>query len=441
MMLKKYLMTGAALAVFAGATFAPSAAMAQDSAEVEALRAEVQLLRDQLATLSAKVDAAAAQPAEKPTTEVKWKGAPEFEGEGGWTFKPRGRILIDSAHVSGPGAINDAGLGFSNEVRRARLGVEGTIPGGFGYKFEADFASGDAELTDAFLTYKKKGLTVTVGQHNNFQSLEELSSSNDTSFIERSAFTDAFGFERRLGVSAQYKAGQLLLQGGVFSDNFEDLSNDENNAISLDGRVVYAPKLGKTQLHFGGSYHWRDLGDAITSLRYRQRPLVHSTDTRFIDTGSISGATDESNYGLEAALISGRFHAAAEGHWAKIKRTGFSDPTFFGGSVEAGFFLTNDTRGYKDGVFKGVKVKNPVSKGGFGALQFNARYDRLDLNDAGIVGGTQDGYMASLIWTPIDYVRFMINYAHLSYEDAAIPAGLDRNYSADVVGARAQISF
>lgn len=432
------LSTAASLAILC----AGSPALAQDNAsEVQALRSEIQVLKDQIAALSAKVDASVKAETKKPSGEIKWKGAPEIEGENGWTFKPRGRVLIDAATVSAPSSINDRGLGFSNELRRARLGVEGTIPGGFGYKLEADIAGGEAEITDGFLNYKDKGLTLTVGQHNNFQSLEELTSSNDTSFMERAAFTDAFLFERRVGVSAQYKSGALMLQGGVFTDNFLDLSNDENNAVSVDGRAVYAPKLGNSQLHFGGSYHWRNLGDALTSVRYRQRPLVHTTDTRFIDTGSLAGADDESGYGLEAAIISGRFHAAAETSWLRVGRTGFADPTFFGGSFEAGIYLTDDTRGYKDGIFRGVKVKNPVGKGGFGAVQFNARYDRLDLNNAGITGGIQDGYMASLIWNPVDYVRFMLHYGHLSYKDAVILAGTARDYSVDVVGARAQIVF
>jgi phosphate-selective porin OprO/OprP len=50
--------------------------------------------------------------------------------------------------------------------------------------------------------------------------------------------------------------------------------------------------------------------------------------------------------------------------------------------------------------------------------------------------------MASLIWIPTDYVRFLVNYARLSYDDAAIPAlGGDRDYGVDVLGARAQIDF
>ena len=431
-------------------TTSPAFAQSGD-AEMEALRAEVAALKEQLATISAKLDTVAAAPVKpipaapapekKGGPEIKFKGAPEISTADGWSFKPRGRIQYDAATVSAPNAIINDGKGFSNEVRRARLGVEGTMPGGFGYKFELDFAEGGAEFTDAFLNYKDGGLTITAGQHNNFQSLEELSSSNETSFIERSAFTDAFGFERRAGLSAQYKAGDFLGQMGVFTDDFSALSNDGNDTIGVDGRAVFMPKFGETQAHFGASYHWRDLGDTLTSARYRQRPLVHSTDIRFIDTGTLAGAKSESSYGLEAALISGRFHAAAEGHWQKLNRTGFADPTFFGGSIEGGIFLTNDKREYKDGIFKAIKVKNPVGKNGFGALQFNVRYDYLDLVDAGIIGGVQNSYQASLIWTPIDYVRFMLNYGKLSYTDAAIAAAGDRDYQVDVVGARAQISF
>jgi phosphate-selective porin OprO/OprP len=195
------------------------------------------------------------------------------------------------------------------------------------------------------------------------------------------------------------------------------------------------------QLHFGGSYHWSDLGDIITSTRYRQRPLVHSTDSRFIDTGNVTGVNSENSYGVEAAFIAGRFHGAAEAHWIEARRSGLANPRFFGGMIEAGAYLTNDSRAYNDGAFRGIKVKRPIGNGGFGALQFNVRYDRLDISDAGIAGGTQDGYMASLIWNPVDYIRFLINYGHLSYNDAAIIAGGTRDYSVDVVGMRAQVHF
>ncbi len=69
--------------------------------EVEALRAEVAALKEQLAAIAAKVDAVE----KKPVAEVKWKGAPETTGEGGWSFKPRGRIHFDTGTVSEPGRI------------------------------------------------------------------------------------------------------------------------------------------------------------------------------------------------------------------------------------------------------------------------------------------------------------------------------------------------
>ena len=422
-------------------------AQAMSAEEATALRAELTALRAKVETLEARLDQASPPPVPVPTpapapsstTEVKWRGAPVISTESGWSFKPRGRILIDAGYVGAPSARSSPALGFTNELRRARLGVEGTIPGGFEYKLEADFASGDVEVTDALLAYEHGPLKLTVGQHNNFQGLEELSSSNDTSFIERAAFTDAFGFTRRVGVSVEYAKDALLLQGGVFTDNFEALDSG-NDGISTDGRIVFAPKLGKTQLHLGASAHWRRIGDSVESIRYRQRPLIHNADVRFISTPEMD-ADSESGFGLEAAVVRGRWHAAAETYWQKVTRIGFADPEFFGGAVEAGLYLTDDTRSYRSGMFRGIKVKNPVGSGGIGAWQVNLRYDHLDLNDEGILGGKQDGYMASLIWNPIDYVRFMVNYARLQYSNAVIPAGGDRSYGVDSFGARAQVVF
>ena len=117
------------------------------------------------------------------------------------------RINIDADFVDAPDDVRaDGGLGF--EIRRARLGASGDIPGGLGYKAELEFAGDDVVLTDAILTYDIGALTLTAGQHNNFQSLTELTSSLHSSFIERAAFTDAFGFERCVsGCRGEYSCG------------------------------------------------------------------------------------------------------------------------------------------------------------------------------------------------------------------------------------------
>lgn len=426
------------------AALAPAGAAAQSADPVElqrqiaAMQAEMAALSVQVATLQEQ--AKAAESASAPDGErggIAWKGAPEFESEDGWSFKPRGRLQYDAGFVDVADSTGRA-EGFGSELRRARLGAEGSMPGGFGYKFEIDFAGNEVELTDAILTYEDGGLQLSAGQHNPFQSLEELTSSRFSSFIERAAFTDAFAFERRVGVSGQYSAGDFLVQAGVFSDNIDALPG---KSWSTDGRIVYLPKFGDTQFHLGGSVHYADTDSS--NLRYRQRPLVHFTSERFLDTGSFSSES-EFGAGIEAAAIHGRFHAAGEAFWQKADRPGaLVDPTFFGGYAEVGVFLTSgDTRGYKRGTFDRVKPASSVGEGGFGALQFNLRYDHLDLVDAGLTGGIQNGYYASLIWTPTDYTRLMFNYGRLEFDHAVHPtlAGA-HSYSADVFGMRTQIDF
>ncbi|TRY33927.1 OprO/OprP family phosphate-selective porin [Aliiglaciecola sp. M165] len=451
----KYTKIAASVMLVAG--LAPNATFAANisDAEATALIERLKKLEQEVVTLRSKLNNSESEntqksdaqvPAKKTesasnVTSVNWKGAPEVKGKDGWSVKPRGRMLYDFANLSSvPDTIDIPGEGFSNEARRVRIGIQGTMPGGFGYKLETDLPGGTS-LTDAYISYKNDNWKFTFGQHNNFQSFEELTSSNDSSFIERAAFTDAFGFQRKLGISAATKVGSLNVQAGIFTDNLDDL-DDGNESISLDTRVFASPKVDGMQMHFGGSLHMRDLGDSIDTVRYRARPMVHSVDTRFINTDRIAGAQKENSYGLEAGVIAGRFHAMAEVHTVKVDRDGFDDPSFFGGAIEAGYFLTNDTRQYKGGVFKGVKVSEPVSAGGIGAWQVNLRFDRLDLEDGDIVGGTQDAYMASLIWTPINNVRFLLQYGHLSYSNAMdIVEGAPNDFSVNVLGARTQVSF
>ena len=426
-------------------------------AQLDAMKGKVDTLETQLgqaqaaaqsataAAQSATASAAKASEVATKTAEaapkVAWKGAPEFTGPNGFSFKPRGRLQIDVAGVNGPSGINSKSLGYGTELRRAYLGFEGTLPGNFGYRAEVDVANSAVDLTDLYLTYKPRPeLTLTVGQHKPFWGLEELTSDLFTSFQERAAFNSAFGFERRVGASAAYVGKSIVVQGGVFADNAADLNNDTNNSYSLDGRVVFMPKLGSGQLHIGGSLHQRQFNDIATTARYRARPFVHTTDLRLVDTKAFS-ADGETSYGAELAYVAGRFHATGEGHWITPHRPGLADPTFFGGYAEIGYLLTDDETAYKGGVYDRIKPKHPLGKGGMGALQFNARYDLLDLSDGAIVGGRQQVAGASLLWIPTDYVRFILNYGHIMIDNAAVAAAGDRNYSADAVGMRAQFDF
>ena len=415
----------------------PADELAAMRAQLAAMNARIDQLEGELAATKAEA-AEAGQVVDAPAPAADSEPVSTLAKSDGWSFKPRGRLMFDAGFTNAPDSTG-ASDGFGNEVRRARLGASGDMPGGFGYKFEVDFAGNEISVADAILSYENGPVEIAIGQHNNFQSLEELTSSLHTTFIERAAFTDAFGFERRLGASITYARGEVLAQAGVFTDNLEDTDSKNRGA---DARIVFMPKAGDTQLHFGGSFHYNDLDDPAAQLRYRQRPLVHFTSQRFIDTRSM-GANSETGYGLEAAAIAGRFHAAAEGYLQSVDMPGVADdPTFFGGYVEAGVFLTDDTRGYKGGKFDRTKPSSPVGEGGIGSVQFTLRYDHLDLNDAGIVGGRQAGYFAALVWKPTDYTALMLNYGRLQYTDAILPtASGDTSYGVDAIGMRAQIDF
>lgn len=425
--------------------------VAQLRAEVEALKAEMRAMRAQVATApaaasspSAPVLAAAAPPPAKPdpdAIQIGWKGAPEFKTASGWSFKPRGRMQIDGGYLSAPASRvsgQSDGRGFTSRVRRAYIGAQGTIPGGFSYRAEVDLANNAVSWTDLYISYDKGPFNITVGQHHPFTSMEQIESDLFLTFNERASFIGAFNLERRVGISAGFHKGAIMANAGVFTDDIGALGNDGNKSISYDGRVVWMPKLGTTQLHFGGSAHYRTLGalQATLGTQYRQRPYLGTTDIRYVDTGILT-VNHETHYGAEFAANRKRIHLAGEAAWLKVDRPGDADPTFFGGYAEAGIFLTNDSRGYKNGVFDRTVPTRPLGDGGIGAVEFNVRYDHLDLTDAGIGGGVQDGYGASLVWTPLSYVRFIADYMHLLYD---IPSAQPK-FNAESIGLRAQIDF
>ena len=118
-------------------------------AKIELLEAQVEALQEALEGIKAQMTA----------TTPSWKGAPLYEDkEAGWSFKPRGRIQWDAGYVSNPDDnIITRNLGWNTRARRIRLGAEGTIPGGFGYKFEMDFANASVGFGDCILSYAPAG--------------------------------------------------------------------------------------------------------------------------------------------------------------------------------------------------------------------------------------------------------------------------------------------
>ena len=532
--------TAAVLATTALTAFAFTSLAAQDApvavaeevalspeeaaAQLEFLKAQVQAMQEQLEILKkATADNAptfAAAPRFGNTIQDYRTPADSSKRLPGFQFKVRGRLHLDAGYVENPDdRVVTKNLGFQYRVRRARLGVQGTFPGGFSYVSEVDFNNNAVAFTDLFLSWKsapESKFTLTAGQHYPFQGLEQITSSNFVTTLERAQFVEAFGYSRRLGLSANYTNADFRLDLGVFTDAINaGLDNDDWQAAV---RATYSPETFGGRLHLGANYQYRKFQTNTQNFQYRVRPGTTLTDIRFVDSGTIAAKGDQI-FGVEAAFIKGPFHFAAEAQYADVNSINGSkaftngdtaqvplgttlfpndDPGFFGAYAEVGFFLTRgsdgtpDTRGYSAGRFDRVRPKNGFDKGGIGAIQINGRVDYLDLKDrtnggvsrtqstvvtnnpitniattttptttnmtpSQFVNGELNGgesflYSANLIWTPIDYVRFVLQYSHQTIEGgpragAIRPTAIDarilseRKYSVDFIGLRSQFDF
>ncbi|HEY0625333.1 MAG TPA: porin [Allosphingosinicella sp.] len=503
------LLAGSSTLMLASPAFAQAEAAPAEEAvaplDAEGAAAKAAFLEAQVEALQQQLDELKKQ---MGVVTPGWKGAPLYEDkEAGWSFKPRGRIQYDVGFIENPDdRINSRNLGFNTRVRRIRLGAEGTIPGDFGYKFEMDFANSAVGFGDAIITYAPKGKpwSLTIGNHETFESLEQITSSRFISFLERAQMNDAFGHTRRIGLSFGLadKANIARLNAGIFAAHSIDASFDNDGWIGA-ARATYSPQALGGLLHLGANLQHREFqsnngGTASSSTgapstnqlaRYRARPFLQTTDVRFVDTGSFAASSDDI-YGVELGGIFKSLHLAGEAQWTKVNAystgdvaTGLDafsaantalvpsgDPSFFSWYAEAGYFLTGETRGYKNGAWDRTKVLNPFSKGGSGAFQINARYDYLDLDSdklkqgftnnftTGLFtpsnslsrGGIQTGYQASLIWIPEDYVRFLLQYTRTQVEGGPFAAAVkptstepvdERSYGVNSVALRAQVDF
>lgn len=373
----------------------------------------------------------------QPSADIYAPKAAESASE--WQLRPRWRVQYDVASIGGPDGL--AGVGNFQDVRRAQIGVDLAMPHGFSARVETEFTADPIELTDAYLQWTDKNLKVILGQQKAQFPLDQENSDLNTSFLERAAFVGAFGYTRRTGISGHYVKGDWAISGGVYTDPLLLLNDVKTNSRWIDVRTYWSPQLAKTKLHFGAAYHWRELNDfQMASTLYRSRPALRITETRYIGTPALA-VVKEHRFGMEAAAVQGRFHFASEAHWLKAQRENLHDPNFFGAYAEVGFFLTKDSRPLNGGMFGTINPRKPIGGGGLGAVQLNLRYDYLDLSSGPILGGTQNAYLASLIWTPAAHFRLMGQYTKLKYTDAAIAVVGDRSYSVDMLGVRGQISF
>jgi phosphate-selective porin OprO/OprP len=445
---RRYLLAGAGALGFlaSGVPGAQAQDLKEVQAQIEALQATVKALQKQVQ--EAQAQSAAAQTAAASANgsdldlKIKWRGAPELSSsDGKFTFKVRGRLQADYSAINQDEAITGRPDVNAAEIRRARLGVEGVVFYNVKYLVEADFADDKVALKDAYVEYTglADGLGLRAGNFKTPNSLDEMTSGNYLTFMERAAFVEAWGLDRQIGAGVIYAKDHYTLSAGIFGPLPANDSVWLNDVKTGAARITLAPinrdVNGVHQVvHLGASWRKREGAEDLRSpssatpdpandqfFSYRARGAdLHLAD-RFVSTPQIFD--QDTFWGVEGAVIWGPWYAVGEYTQLEAEVSPLfdgSNPTYNAWYVEAGWFVTGETRPYKDGVFGRVKVKNPVlgggKGGGWGAWQIAGRYDVLDLTDKATaiptctLCGEQNTWLIGVNWYLNDYTRLQFNY-------------------------------
>ncbi|SEO69137.1 OprO/OprP family phosphate-selective porin [Aquisalimonas asiatica] len=331
-------------------------------------------------------------------------------------FEPRGRLHIDAGFHDEDNVDMDDG--FLN--RRARLGVGGDLDELWDFRIEADFAEEGVSAADFRLRRSLDVGRITLGQTKVPMGLNQLTSSNNITFIERATPQNIVPDSRRMGVFYDVSEGMFTFQSALYGRAIGD-DADGDMPLGVAGRFVASPELGGGQiLHLGVSAAYEDFDSDsdYRTLGFSDRPESRPAGVRLISTGDID-ADSTTKYGLELAYIAGPFSAEAEYVNVDVDRDNGSDVSFDGYHAQVSYVLTGESRSYGSGGFGGI---SPQGNGG--AWEVAARYSHMDLNDRDIQGGEQDSVTLALNYYHSSNLRFMGNVIFTDVKDSGAVSDL-----------------
>ena len=410
---------------------------AAEKEEQSALKQKVSAIETKTDKAIANIAPAAGSTASTNDVEISMKGSTPKLKKGEVSWQPMGRIHLDAGVIDDDNVDHPSGA----EFRRLRLGMKGKVSKDFGYKAEIDFANEGVSIKDAYLNYTGLDKTeVRVGHFKPGYSLEDSTSSNDITFIERAAPVGSFSTSQQIGAGVLHHGNNYHVAAGVFNDDAGRQSSDDE-AFSVAGRVATTPyKADNALVHLGGSVAYRKPDQANDRFDFDAR-----AENRLQTLDSVSSVLNDGEtaiiYGLEAAAASGPFSIQGEYIVADVENDGGQDPTYNGAYGQVAYTLTGESRAYKTskGAFGGIKPARPLdpSKGDWGALELAARYSHLDLNDSGLNGGQMDNVTLGANWYLNNNVRLMGNYIMVDTDSNAVTADDDPN----IAIVRSQVKF
>lgn len=341
----------------------------------------------------------------------------------------RGRFHMDAGFYKQDETKLDNG--FNN--RRTRMGIRGKLAPDWNFVMEYDFAEEGTSANDVVLTGNIGPGTLKIGHFKVPMGLNELTSSNNITFMERASNSNIVADSRKLGAGYDFHAPMFGVQTMVFGRGMGD-KEEGDMPIGGAGRFYVNPLSGDMLVHLGASAAYMNYkeGTDYTELRFRDRPEVRADSaTRLIDTEAIDEVDNTIKAGVEAAFQYGPLSIEGEYLMVKVNRFNGDEPTFAGYHIQASYILTGESRGYRNGVFRGVSPQND-----YGALEVAARYSSVDLNDSNFAGGKQDNITLGMNYYANNNVRFMFNYIliNVDYDNGG-------DETAHAFAARAQYNF
>ncbi len=443
-----------------------TSAQASDQMSIDEIRAQLQMLSQQVERLSTTVEhqniviqkqaaeiaaqkeksadvLAQIQPSAGSDSDVviTMKPSPKIATKDGkYSFQPFGRVHLDAVQ------FDDDQFDHANHAnfRRARIGFKGNLGENFKYKSEFDLAKEDTNFKEVTLTYTGLDHTdLKIGHQKPSFGMEQNTSSNYIMFLERSAATNAFTRDEEIGFQVLAGSDAWSLQAGVFNDDAgESSADDEQVTYDVRGSANLAKLMDANTdhvVHVGLGYSHRD-----PSSTARFSAKSSGDGNRVIDTGNIGSIEDINVYGAELAGVFGPMTFQGEYFNADVSRNaGNPDASFDGYHLQAAWMLTGEQRPYKGktGNFGRIKPKSDfdLKAGTWGAWELLARYDVVDLNDASaaITGGKTKNMTVGANWYLNKHARLMMNIMQIDTDANAVVADDDPT----VYSLRAQWDF
>ncbi len=317
-------------------------------------------------------------------------------------------------------------------LRRVRLAIKSQLWGDWYSEVDMDFAEESAALKDAYISYR--GLfngngRVRIGNFRQPFGLEEVTTSRNLTFMERSQGTDPFVVGRRVGLEVTQWQDKYRWSVSAFGGDVEDYVKLANEQVNFAARFNYTPiREDDSVLMIGAAGTMQKPTWIDYDIKVNTRPETNVSDTKFV----YAKYKDVDKYnvlGGELAYVNKRLRVQAEYMSAKYTFLDGEDEDVSntGGYVYASYFLTDDgyTYDHKDAEFARLVPRNEG-----GAWEIAARYSSIDLNDEDVdaMYGSSTAFTLGLNYYPNPNIRWMLNYGMVDNDEYATGRG---NYKGD----------